>query len=226
MTRHRLKEALSYPNYPKFSEIKKRLEYLENEVAVLKEHQGGILTGEEIKKRLNKDIIIEPFNLENLNPNSVDLTLHDEIIRYESYKINLSEKKQSHETIKIPEEGFWIEPGQFYLGKTVEWTETYNIAPIISGKSSAGRVAFFTNCSAYLGDIGYKGHWSLQLYSPIYRIFVKPNIRIAHIAYLTVIGDIKEYNGHYQNSSIPIFASTSMGGNQKELVLGGVIYDK
>ena len=43
----------------------------------------GILTSREILNRLNKDIIIDPFNIENLNTNSYNLTLHDELKFYD-----------------------------------------------------------------------------------------------------------------------------------------------
>ena len=36
-----------------------------------------ILSGIEIKKRLGKEIIIEPYDDKFLNPNSYNLTLHD-----------------------------------------------------------------------------------------------------------------------------------------------------
>ncbi len=41
-----------------------------------------ILTGQEIKNRLNKDIIINPFNEDQLNPNSYNMRLHNELLIY------------------------------------------------------------------------------------------------------------------------------------------------
>ena len=42
-----------------------------------------ILTGEEIKAQLGKNIVIEPFDPSMLNPNSYNLSLHDELLVYE-----------------------------------------------------------------------------------------------------------------------------------------------
>ena len=42
-----------------------------------------ILTGSEIQKRMGTDIDITPFSEGNLNPNSYNLSLHDEIVCYD-----------------------------------------------------------------------------------------------------------------------------------------------
>ncbi|HOA32113.1 MAG TPA: dCTP deaminase, partial [Clostridia bacterium] len=42
-----------------------------------------ILSGKEIEKRIGKDIVIEPFNKKQLNPNSYNLRLHNELLVYE-----------------------------------------------------------------------------------------------------------------------------------------------
>ena len=42
-----------------------------------------ILTGEEIRKNLGDTIIIDPFDERQLNPNSYNLSLHDEVMTYE-----------------------------------------------------------------------------------------------------------------------------------------------
>ena len=41
-----------------------------------------ILTGKEIEKRLGKDIVIKPYNPEQLNPNSYNLRLFNELVIY------------------------------------------------------------------------------------------------------------------------------------------------
>ncbi len=45
-----------------------------------------ILSGKEIKNRLGKDIFIEPFNASQLNPNSYNLKLGNELLVYEDGK--------------------------------------------------------------------------------------------------------------------------------------------
>ena len=42
-----------------------------------------MLSGKEIEKKLGKDIVIEPFNKNQLNPNSYNLKLHNELLIYD-----------------------------------------------------------------------------------------------------------------------------------------------
>jgi dCTP deaminase len=42
-----------------------------------------ILSGKEIRKKLGKEIIIEPFNEKQLYPNSYKLRLHNELLVYD-----------------------------------------------------------------------------------------------------------------------------------------------
>ena len=70
-----------------------------------------ILSGKEILKNIGKDIIIEPFNEKKINPNSYNLSLHNELLVYED---NLLDMKKPNETKKIiiPEDGLILEPGK------------------------------------------------------------------------------------------------------------------
>jgi dCTP deaminase len=60
-----------------------------------------ILTSKEILNRLTKDIIIEPFDIKNLNPNSYNLTLYDELKFYDCDVLDMK-KDNSTKIIKIP----------------------------------------------------------------------------------------------------------------------------
>lgn len=174
-----------------------------------------ILTGSEIKKRLGKDIIIEPFNESQLNPNSYNVTISNKLYTYvlgEDEVLDLKRKPEIKEII-IPDEGFIIEPGKIYIGSTNEYTETYNLVPMITGRSSVGRIGLNTNIAACMGDVGYKGTWSLQLSSVSYRIKIYPNMPIAQLYYFETRGDIINYHGRYQNSS---------GDNKTSLIFNDV----
>ena len=82
-----------------------------------------ILTGEEIKAQLGKNIVIEPFDVAMLNPNSYNLSLHDELLVYEEIVLDVRRPNRYRRHV-IPPEGFVLQPGQLYLGRTVERTET------------------------------------------------------------------------------------------------------
>ena len=161
----------------------------------------SILTGKEILNSLNKDIIIDPFNIKNLNPNSYNLTLHDEI---KFYDCNFLDMKKDNPTkiIKIPNDGLWLEPGETYLGRTIEYTVTKNLVPIIKSRSSIARLHINIINSAGFGDIGYSGYWTIPI-SVIKKTKVYPFVNICQIYYNEITGEIdKEYNDNnkYQNS--------------------------
>ncbi|HXT58046.1 MAG TPA: dCTP deaminase, partial [Pirellulales bacterium] len=42
-----------------------------------------ILSGHEIRNQLGGNIVIEPFDESHLNPNSYNLSLHNELLTYE-----------------------------------------------------------------------------------------------------------------------------------------------
>ena len=94
-----------------------------------------ILSGHEIQGQLGENIVIDPFDERNLNPNSYNLTLHDELMVYEEVVLDMR-KANRVRRIAIPPEGLVLSPNQLYLGRTVERTETHNLVPMIEGRSS------------------------------------------------------------------------------------------
>jgi dCTP deaminase len=94
-----------------------------------------ILSGHEIQAELGRNIVIDPFDPSRLNPNSYNLSLHDELIVYEEVILDMR-KPNRYRRIKIPAEGLVLHPSQLYLGRTAERTETHNLVPMIEGRSS------------------------------------------------------------------------------------------
>lgn len=158
-----------------------------------------ILSGIEISKRLGKDIIIDPFNPSKMNPNSYNLHLADKLLVYREAFLDMK-KKNEYEEIIIPEEGLILQPGKLYLGKTVEYTETYNLVPALEGRSSIGRLGLCVHITAGFGDIGYKGNWTLELHC-VEPVKIYPNVAICQIYYHELIGEYNSYNSEkYQDA--------------------------
>ncbi len=158
-----------------------------------------ILSGKEILRRLNKDILIEPFDPQKLNPNSYNLTLHDELLAYEEIVLDLRTPNR-YRRIRIPEEGLVLEPGRLYLGRTVERTETHNLAPMVGGRSSLGRLGLFVQVSDGIGHAGFCGHWTLEMFA-IQPLRIYPGIQVCQIVYHEVCGEISEYcSDKYQDN--------------------------
>lgn len=158
-----------------------------------------ILTGNEIIKRLNKDIFIEPFDIARVNPNSYNLSLANELLVYTNEILDPKVKNDT-KAITIPEEGYVLEPGKVYLARTNEYTKTFNLVPMLIGRSSLGRLGLAVHVTSGFGDVGFCGYWTMQLV-PVQKIKVYPDMKICQIFYHTVCGDTEEYSSDkYQNS--------------------------
>jgi len=159
-----------------------------------------ILSGKKIKNKLGNEIFIEPFNEKQLNPNSYNLRLHNELLTYK--KNNLDMKKPNDvEKIIIPQEGLVIKPGKLYLGRTLEYTKTKNYVPMLEGRSSIGRLGLFIHVTAGFGDVGFNGFWTLEI-ACIHPIKIYPKIEICQIFYHSIDGDYTPYSSNkYQNNS-------------------------
>lgn len=158
-----------------------------------------ILSGQEIKNKLEKEIIIEPFDEKQLNPNSYNLRLFNEILVYEEPVLDMKKDNQSKKLI-IPPEGLVLEPGKLYLGRTVEYTKTDKYVPMLEGRSSIGRLGLSVHITAGFGDVGFSGYWTLEIYC-IHPIRIYPDVEICQIYYHTIEGDYDKYSsGKYQNN--------------------------
>lgn len=158
-----------------------------------------ILSGLEIQQRLGEDIVIEPYRPEQVNPNSYNITLHDELLVYTDDILDMK-KDNAYKSITIPPEGLVIEPGKLYLGRTREYTETKNLVPMLEGRSSIGRLGVSIHITAGFGDVGFKGYWTLEIHC-IQPVRIYPGVQMGQIYYLTIDGDYAEYvSGKYQNN--------------------------
>lgn len=159
-----------------------------------------ILSGKEIKARIGNDIIITPFEENRINPNSYNLSLHDELVVYSDHSLDMK-KDNPHHKIKIPAEGLVLDPNRLYLGRTVEYTETKALVPMLEGRSSVGRLGLFVHVTAGFGDVGFKGFWTLEIFC-VQPIRIYAGVEICQIYYHTLEGDYESYSsGKYQNNN-------------------------
>lgn len=158
-----------------------------------------MLSGKEIEKKLGSEIIIEPFNRKQLNPNSYNLRLHNELLVYDEDILDMK-KENKTKSITIPEEGLVLEPGKLYLGRTIEYTETKNYVPMLEGRSSIGRLGLFIHVTAGFGDVGFKGYWTLEIFC-VQPIRIYPSVEVCQIYYHGIDGEYEEYtSGKYQSN--------------------------
>ncbi|MCA9066272.1 MAG: dCTP deaminase [Planctomycetaceae bacterium] len=159
-----------------------------------------ILSGSEIRAQLGTNIRIDPFHEDQLNPNSYNLCLHDELLVYEEIVLDMR-RPNRYRRITIPPDGLVLQPHQLYLGRTVEYTETRNYVPMLEGRSSIGRLGLFVHVTAGFGDVGFCGYWTLEIFA-VQPVRVYPGVQICQIFYHTIEGDVVEYrSGKYQNNN-------------------------
>ncbi len=159
-----------------------------------------ILSGIEIQRRLGSDIAIEPFNPAQLNPNSYNLRLHDELLVYDEPVLDMKQPAATSSVV-IPEEGMVLECGRLYLGRTAEYTVTRNLVPMLEGRSSIGRLGLFIHVTAGFGDVGFSGYWTLEMFC-VQPIRIYAGVEICQIFYHTIEGEYRDYgNGKYQHNN-------------------------
>jgi dCTP deaminase len=158
-----------------------------------------ILSGIEIKNRLNKDIFIEPFEESRINPNSYNLRLDNKLLIYEDDQLDMKKLHETREII-IPEEGIILEPHRLYLGKTIEYTRTENLVPMLEGRSSIGRLGLFVHITAGFGDVGFSGFWTLEIFC-VQPIRIYAGVEICQIYYHDISKPFETYrSGKYQDN--------------------------
>jgi len=158
---------------------------------------SGIKISEEVAKG---SITIDPFHPERMGPNSYNLSLHDELAVYEQELLDMK-KPQAISRIKIPKEGFVLEPNKLYLGRTAEYTETRGFVPMLEGRSSIGRLGLSVHITAGFGDVGFRGFWTLEIFA-LQPIRIYAGVEICQVFYHEISGQHEEYKSKkYQDNN-------------------------
>ena len=138
-------------------------------------------------------IVIQPFNRESLGSNSYDVHLSKWLATYRNHILDAKAHNEI-EHFEIPEEGFVLYPHIFYLGSTLEYTETHAHVPFLEGKSSTGRLGIDIHATAGKGDVGFCGHWTLEI-SVKQPVKIYRNMPVGQLIYFPVDGEIEiKYN--------------------------------
>jgi len=161
-----------------------------------------ILTGPEISAAaLDGRIRIAPFTSAQVNPNSYNVRLGPLLLVYTSEVIDAFEPNPVRQ-VPIGEAGFVLQPGELYLGHTIEEVGSDVYVPLLFGRSSVGRLGLFVEITAPIGDIGFHGQWTLML-TPVRPLRVYPGMKIGQVMFFVSAGDLDLYRGKYQGSAGP-----------------------
>lgn len=123
-----------------------------------------------VKNRLAKSDILAA--LQEASQICLDAKEHNEVFHFD-----------------IPDKGLILYPGILYLGSTVEYTETHAHVPFIEGKSSMGRLGVDIHATAGKGDVGFCGHWTLEI-SVKQPVKLYAGMPCAQLIYFPVDGEV------------------------------------
>lgn len=147
---------------------------------------------------------------ENVNSASIDVRIGDTIMveteTFATGPVDIAAKQSpTFTSVKIPDEGIVIEPGQCFLAHTVE---TFNLPDTISGqfieRSTVAR-CFLEHMQAGWADAGWHGaQLTLEFknMNQYHSLLIKPGMRIGQMVFFqheTVGEDSYAVKGNYNN---------------------------
>jgi dCTP deaminase len=138
-------------------------------------------------------IKIDPWDPGLVQPASVDLRLGDSFRVFHNHRTTAIDLREpptnlTEEVVASAEDGFVIHPGEFCLGRTLEWVELpADIVARIEGKSSLGRLGLIVHATAGFCDPGWRGTLTLEL-NNLTRVPIKlyPGLLIAQLSFMTL----------------------------------------
>jgi dCTP deaminase len=138
-------------------------------------------------------IEIDPWDPGLVQPASIDLRLGDSFRVFHNHRTSAIDLRDPPdnltEAVLVPEgEPFVIHPGEFCLGRTLEWVRIPDdIVARIEGKSSLGRLGLIVHATAGFCDPGFQGTLTLEL-NNLTRVPIKlyPNLPIAQLSFMTL----------------------------------------
>lgn len=149
-----------------------------------------ILSDSDILRAIDDgEIVIQPYRRDCLGTNSYDVHLGEWLATYDQQELD-ARKANPITTFRIPEDGYVLRPEGFYLGVTLEYTESHKHVPFLEGKSSIGRLGIDIHATAGKGDVGFCNHWTLEI-SVKQPIRVYAGMPIGQLIYFVTSGNVE-----------------------------------
>ena len=140
-----------------------------------------------------KAFLVNPYNEEMLQPNSIDMTLGWEL------------KTLNGKSIDLRCSSYKLKPKEFILGSAFEKVSMpHDLCGHIDGKSSIGRLGVFIENSGFV-DSGFVGNITLEIYNASDKEFELYNgMSICQIIFQTLTSPVTipygRRDNHYQHS--------------------------
>ena len=167
-------------------------------------HAVSVLSDQTIVELVEAGRIrIDPWDPGLVQPASIDLRLGGSFRVFHNHRATaidlLHPPENLTEEVTVPDgDTFVIHPGEFCLGRTLEWVELPDdIVARIEGKSSLGRLGLIVHATAGFCDPGWKGTLTLEL-NNLTRVPIKlyPGLPIAQLSFMTLDAPALRPYGH------------------------------
>lgn len=158
-----------------------------------------ILTWNKIIEEVKSgNIIIDPFSIDQINPNSYNYRLWVQIKIFDQFDW----ENPIFITQNIPQDWIILKKGFMYLGSTYEkiWSTKYMTSLI--WRSSMWRLGMFLQLSANIWHTWTTHNWTLEIY-PTYDIKVYPWMIIGQVTFWSNYGEITLYDWKYKYFNSP-----------------------
>lgn len=163
-----------------------------------------ILTGDAIHDAIvDGDITFSPFELDAINPNSINYRLGHRILQVSANSDG--DFAAGCEELMLEENKFLLRKGCLYLGSTLETIGSDKYVTSLIGRSSVGRLGLFVQVSANLGHVGAIHQWTLELV-PSIDIYVYPGQTIGQVSFWQCAGDQQRYDGWFGQHNQPMLS--------------------
>jgi dCTP deaminase len=168
-------------------------------------------------------IALTPLRKEDIQPNSIDVTLGREVAVYKSVTMVRSclertdsfyssaciepystpslippylDPKKSNEVNKfvMDESGWLVKPGILYLMHVNEASYAPEHVMTITGKSSLARLGLIIHYTAAHAETGFNGQFTLEVSANNHAIRLYPDMYIGQILFQTVEGVVSDYS--------------------------------
>ena len=148
-------------------------------------------------------IVIDPWDPAMVQPASVDLRLGPSFQVFHNYRVAAIDLNDLRDDLTEPvevaeDEPFVIHPGEFVLGRTLEYVRMPDdIVSRIEGKSSLGRLGLIVHATAGFVDPGFEGTLTLEI-TNLTRVPIKlyAGRPIAQLSFMTLDRPAERPYGH------------------------------
>ena len=157
---------------------------------------------------------VDPYDEKMVQPSSIDVRLGDSFRVFHNHRVTAIDLRDppaniTEEVIVEEDEPFVIHPGEFCLGRTLEWVELPDdLVSRVEGKSSIGRLGLIVHATAGFVDPGWKGTLTLEL-NNLTRVPIKlyQGLPIAQLSFMALDSPAERPYGspglgsHYQGQT-------------------------